>query len=52
MSHIYSGPLEDEDDDDDELSQAMTSCDPEVCCSVDRVCTISVSTLHILYVCS
>ncbi|XP_065897032.1 116 kDa U5 small nuclear ribonucleoprotein component-like [Dysidea avara] len=29
VSHIYSGPLEDDDDADDELSQAMTTCDPE-----------------------
>jgi len=28
LSHIYSGPLEGEDDDDNELLQAMTSCDP------------------------
>ena len=31
VSHIYSGPLEDDDDTDDELPQAMVSCDPEVC---------------------
>jgi len=31
VSHIYSGPLEDDDDADDELSQAMVTCDPEVC---------------------
>lgn len=27
VSHIYSGPL---DEDDDDLTQAMTTCDPEV----------------------
>ena len=31
VSHIYSGPLEDDNDADDELSQAMVTCDPEVC---------------------
>jgi len=37
VSHIYSGPLEDDDDADDELSQAMVTCDPEVC--VVYICT-------------
>ena len=43
LSHIYSGPLEGEDDDDNELLQAMTSCDPEVCC----VCACARAYVHL-----
>ena len=51
VSHIYSGPLEDDDDADDELSQAMTTCDPEVYTCVCSVFAVFISAsckcLHI-----
>ena len=35
VGHIYSGPL---DEDDDDLTQAMTTCDPEVLSLYVTVC--------------